>query len=60
MFGLGHFELAIILVVFLLFFGGKRIPALAKGLGRGLRSFQHALQAPASADDATTPDDGGA
>jgi sec-independent protein translocase protein TatA len=29
-------------VVLLLFFGGKRIPELAKGLGKGIREFKDA------------------
>ncbi len=32
----------LILVVFLLLFGAKRIPELAKGLGRGIREFKDA------------------
>jgi len=32
----------IILVIVLLFFGGKKIPELARGLGRGVREFKDA------------------
>ena len=38
----GHFELLIILFIVLLLFGGKRIPELARGLGRGIREFKRA------------------
>ena len=38
----GHFELLIILVIVLLLFGGKKIPEVAKGLGRGIREFKKA------------------
>ena len=38
----GHFELLLILFIVLLLFGGKRIPELARGLGRGIREFRHA------------------
>lgn len=41
-FGIGTPELIIILVVVLLLFGARRIPELAKGLGRGVREFKDA------------------
>ena len=40
---LGGGEIFIILLVVLLFFGSKRIPELAKGLGRGMREFKDAM-----------------
>ena len=40
--GLGGTEVAVILFVVLLFFGAKRLPELAKGLGQGLREFKNA------------------
>jgi sec-independent protein translocase protein TatA len=40
--GLGGTEIFLIILVLLLFFGGKRIPELAKGLGRGIREFKDA------------------
>jgi sec-independent protein translocase protein TatA len=40
--GLGATEIILILVVLLLFFGGKRIPELARGLGKGIREFKDA------------------
>jgi TatA/E family protein of Tat protein translocase len=42
MFGIGAQELAIILVVALLVFGPKRLPDLARTLGRGLAEFRRA------------------
>lgn len=42
MFGLGAGELLIILVFALLFIGPKKLPELAKSLGKGLREFQRA------------------
>jgi sec-independent protein translocase protein TatA len=38
----GGGELVIILVVVLLLFGGKKIPELMRGLGRGIREFNDA------------------
>lgn len=40
--GLGGTEVILIVLAILLFFGAKRIPELAKGLGRGIREFKDA------------------
>jgi sec-independent protein translocase protein TatA len=42
--GIGGPELIIILLVILLFFGAKRLPELAKGLGKSLKEFKNATQ----------------
>jgi len=42
MFGLGHWELLIILFVILLLFGSKKLPDLAAGLGKGIKEFKKA------------------
>ena len=39
---LGTNEIIIILVIVLLLFGGKKIPELMRGLGRGMREFTDA------------------
>jgi sec-independent protein translocase protein TatA len=39
----GMGELILILVIILLLFGAKRLPEVAKGLGRSLRSFKDGL-----------------
>jgi sec-independent protein translocase protein TatA len=39
---IGGGSLILILVVILLLFGAKRIPELARGLGRGIREFKDA------------------
>lgn len=41
---MGGGSLVLILVVILLLFGAKRIPELAKGLGRGLTEFKNATK----------------
>jgi sec-independent protein translocase protein TatA len=38
--GLGFGELLLIVLVLLFFFGAKRIPEIAKGIGGGIRSFK--------------------
>ncbi len=42
-FNLGTGEIIIILIVILLLFGAKRIPELARGIGRGVNSFRQGL-----------------
>lgn len=38
--GIGMQEILIIALVVLLFFGGRKIPELMKGIGKGVRSFK--------------------
>ncbi|MDW3208572.1 MAG: twin-arginine translocase TatA/TatE family subunit [Reichenbachiella sp.] len=38
----GGWELVIIVLVIILLFGAKKIPELAKGLGKGIREFKDA------------------
>jgi sec-independent protein translocase protein TatA len=61
MFGLGTGEIILILLIILIFFGAKKIPELAQGLGKGLREFRKAardiqdeIERP---DDAKKPED---
>ena len=45
MFGsIGTPELLIIMLVVLLLFGSKKLPELAKGLGKGIRQFKKAME----------------
>lgn len=41
---IGPLEIILILVVVLLFFGGKKIPELMKGLGKGVKEFKDAAK----------------
>jgi sec-independent protein translocase protein TatA len=41
-FGLGTGEMMLILVVVIILFGPKKLPELAKGLGKGMREFRKA------------------
>lgn len=41
--GLGMSEILLIVLVVLLFFGGKKIPELMKGLGKGVKSFKDGM-----------------
>lgn len=40
--GIGGWEIVLIMFVILVFFGAKKIPELARGLGRGIREFKDA------------------
>jgi sec-independent protein translocase protein TatA len=42
MFGLGGQEIFLILLIVLLLFGPKKIPELARGLGKGINEFKKA------------------
>jgi|HubBroStandDraft_2_1064218.scaffolds.fasta_scaffold2112254_1 sec-independent protein translocase protein TatA len=45
-FNLGGGEIVVIAVVFLVLFGGKKLPEMAKGLGEGIRNFKQAVKEP--------------
>ena len=40
---IGHWEIIAIVLVVLLLFGGKKIPELMKGLGKGVKSFKEGV-----------------
>ncbi len=42
--GLGTGEIIVIAIVILLLFGGKKIPELMKGIGKGIRSFKDGVK----------------
>ncbi len=37
-------DILVVLLVFVVLFGGKKIPELAKGLGQGIRNFKGAVK----------------
>ena len=43
LFNLGTGEIIIIAIVILLLFGGKKIPELMRGMGKGVRNFKEGL-----------------
>ena len=45
MFGLGTPELMIILAICFIVFGGKKLPEIGAGLGKGITSFKKGLHA---------------
>jgi len=54
MFGLGAGEVIVVLAIALIFIGPKKLPGLAKGLGKGLRDFQNAVKGIDIGDDSDT------
>ena len=44
MFGIGPPELLVIFLIILILFGAKRLPELAKSLGRSINEFKNATQ----------------
>ena len=47
----GPTEIILILAVILLMFGGKKIPELMKGLGKGMKEFKDASKGEATDED---------
>ena len=50
---MGPWQIIIIIAVILLFFGGKKIPELMKGLGKGVREFKDGLDGKDEKKDAS-------
>ncbi|NIP70492.1 MAG: twin-arginine translocase TatA/TatE family subunit [Planctomycetales bacterium] len=43
MFGLGHWELLIILVIVMIIFGAGKLPQIGAGLGKSIRNFKQGV-----------------
>jgi len=49
---IGPWQIVLIVVIVLIFFGGKKIPELMKGMGKGIKSFKEGM----SDDEENGPD----
>ena len=47
----GPLEIIVVLVIVLLMFGGRKIPELMKGLGKGMKEFKDASKGESKKDD---------
>lgn len=56
MFGLGTTEILVIALIILLLFGGRKIPELMKGLGKGVKSFKDGMKEVTDDDSGKTAD----
>ncbi len=52
---LGAFELLIIVAIVVLLFGGKKIPELMRGLGKGINEFKKASEGTHTDGETPTP-----
>ena len=51
---IGYGQIIVIVLVVVLLFGGKKIPELMRGLGRGVKEFKDAVNTDYTAEDAKT------
>jgi len=54
MFGLGPFELILILLAILIIFGAGRLPQVLGSLGKGVKEFREASEGPTTTTTTTT------
>lgn len=57
LFSVGAPEIILIVLVVLLIFGGKKIPELMRGLGKGLSEFKKGVKDPESKEKSERKDD---
>ena len=55
--GLGAPEIILIIIAILLLFGGKKIPELMRGLGKGVKEFKDAQSGENTSSSSTTSEE---
>ena len=58
LFGIGMPEIIVLALIVLLLFGGKKIPELMKGLGKGVKSFKDGMKEIETNDEGTNEQNG--
>ncbi len=53
--GIGLQEILVILLILLLLFGGRKIPELARGLGKGISEFKRGVHDPSDEEKKSLP-----
>ena len=48
---IGPWQIVLIVAIVLIFFGGKKIPELMKGMGKGIRSFKEGMSGEGEEDN---------
>ena len=56
-FGLGLTEILVIVLIILLLFGGRKIPELMRGIGKGIKGFRDEIQEGEQHTDKHTKDE---
>lgn len=56
-FGLGLTEILVIVLIILLLFGGRKIPELMRGIGKGIKAFRDEIQEGEKHTDKHTKDE---
>ncbi len=55
--GVGLQEILLILLILVILFGGRKIPELARGLGRGVSEFKRGMNEPSNPDQPKPPEE---
>ena len=55
--GIGTGELLLIILAILLIFGGKKIPELMRGMGKGVKEFKDAMNEPSGEKKEEKPEE---
>jgi len=48
---IGPWQIVLIVAIVLIFFGGRKIPELMKGMGKGIRSFKEGMEGKEELDE---------
>lgn len=52
--GIGFQEILVVLLIVLLFYGGKKVPEMMRGLGQGVKAFKEGMEGTSSSKDEKT------